>query len=715
MKTKIILLAALLGASAPLALATDFAFRQKLSAATPTPGSQWGSVAVDGDTLAIGAFTDTVGTNNSQGAVYVYVRRGVSWLFQQKLTAADGASNDRFGRAIGMSGNTIVVGASGDTFGSSGAGQGSAYVFVRRGTVWREQDKLMASDAGGGDIFGEFVRIDKNTVIVGARGSDRATPTTQIDAGAAYVFVRRGTRWVQQAKLMASDGIGGDNFGMSADIDGDTAVVGAWFDAEGINSQQGSAYIFSRTRAGIWTQKTKLLAPDGIAGDQFGVAACIAGNTVAIGSRRDNHNVGTPGSTSGEGSVYIYTGSDTIWTLQQRIEADDATGGDAFGESLAIESDRILVGAVFENGTGSAYLFSRTGTLWTQQQKLFPADGVVNDFFADFIALSGPTIVAGAFGDDFPTAAGQGSAYVFNSAELFATDLDLGGGLLQQGKSVVATGGADRIVNHSAFDFAIAGTVTGTGALSFITAGTTLGAALDLIEPGFSAKLEGTAINARGRLPLVLLDETIRGSFAAAPAQVATQAKFKLGLKANGEAYFSLTGVRLRATGGTISAETKLTFAPGTTAAVSVPPASAFAQQPDLLLGIGSEAALGSDVYNATGVDQTLARTVRRGATVRFNLLMQNDGTDADGFTVQGSSGNANAEVKYFLGRREITAAVAAGTFATGDLASRESVFISVTAKAKISGTTFETDFVATSTTSAVAKDTAKLSLTIQP
>jgi|GEM_PF-2715197 len=715
MKTKLVLLVALLGASAPLALATDFAFRQKLSATTPTPGSQWGSVAVDGDTLAIGAFADTVGTNNGQGAVYVYVRRGVSWIFQQKLTAADGASNDRFGRAIGMSGNSIVVGASGDTFGSSGAGQGSAYVFVRRGTVWREQDKLTASDAGGGDTFGEYVRIDKNTVIVGARLSDRTTPTTQIDAGAAYVFVRRGTRWVQQAKLMASDGIGGDNFGMSADIDGDTAVVGAWFDTEGFNSQQGSAYIFSRTRAGIWTQQAKLLAPDGSAGDWFGIAVGISGDTLAIGARQDNQNAGTPGSGAGQGSAYLYTGSGAAWTLQQRIVAADPAIGAAFGESIAIENDRVLVGAVFDLGSGSAYLFSRAAGVWTQEQKLFPADRASGDFFADFVALSGPTIVAGAFGDDFPAATSQGSAYVFNSAELFATDLDLGGGLLEQGKSVVATGGDDRIVNHAAFDFAIAGTVTGTGALSFIPAGTTLGAALDMIEPGFSAKLEGTAINAKGRLPLVLLDETIRGSFAAAPAQVATQAKFKLGLKANGEAYFSLTGVRLRATGGTIPAETKLTFAPGTTAAVSVPPASAFARQPDLLLGIGSEPTLGSDVYNATGLDQTLARTVRRGATVKFNLLLQNDGLDADGFTVQGSSGDANAEVKYFLGRREITAEVAAGTFTTGDLASRESVLISVTAKAKISGTTFETNLVATSTTSAVAKDTAKLSLTIQP
>ncbi|MEA3207007.1 MAG: hypothetical protein QOE70_64 [Chthoniobacter sp.] len=185
------------------------------------------------------------------------------------------------------------------------AHQGSVYVFVRKGTVWKQQAKLTANDASVGDIFGEYVRIDKNTVIVGARGAERADPSTQIDSGAAYVFFRRGTRWLQQAKLVASDGVGGDNFGMSADVDGDTAVVGAWFDAEGMNTQQESAYIFNRNRAGVWTQQTKILAPDGMAGDWFGLSCGISGDTVIIGARHDNHDPSTPGVLSIEQSPLI--------------------------------------------------------------------------------------------------------------------------------------------------------------------------------------------------------------------------------------------------------------------------------------------------------------------------------------------------------------------------------------------------------------------------
>jgi len=402
-------------------IARDYVFNQKLVANDAKAGARFGAVGVDGDTLIVGAFGDTIGGNLSQGSAYIYVRQGAAWVFQQKLTADDGASGDNFGRSVGISSNTVVIGAHQDTYGSMAAHQGSAYVFVRNGTTWTQQAKLTADDSSGGDLFGEYSRIDGETIIVGARGSDRLTPSTQIDSGAAYVYVRNGTTWTQQGKLIADDGVGGDNFGMSADVSRDTAIVGAWFDAEGINSQQGSAYIFTRNVAGVWSQRTKILAPDGLAGDWFGIGCAIDRGTVVIGARHDNLNPGTPGSGNGPGSAYLYVGSGATWTLQQKISASDFSVGAAFGESVAIDGDNVLVGAVFDHNKGAAYLYSRNGTVWTERQKFVAidrfgvADGAVSDYFSDFVSISGRTLVASSYGDDTSTTKDHGSAYIFDS------------------------------------------------------------------------------------------------------------------------------------------------------------------------------------------------------------------------------------------------------------------------------------------------------------
>ncbi len=400
----------------------------KIVAADGRANSSLGGVGIDGNTLVLGASGDTIGSNSQQGSVYIYVRSGTGWTFQQKLTASDGRSGDLFGRAVGISGNTITIGANSADLGTTAANQGAVYVFVRNSNnVWTEQAKLIASDASGGDNLGEITRIDGDTIIAGARLSDRTTPTTQIDSGAAYVFVRNGTTWTQQAKLIANDGVGGDNFGISCDISGDTAVVGAWFDAEGINTNQGSAYIFTRNSAGQWSQQTKILANDGLAGDWFGISSAIDGNTVVVGARQDNLNPGTPGSVNGQGSAYIYTGSGASWTLQQKVTASDPLIGGTFGESCAILGDRIVVGTF--NATsglgpnrGAAYLYQRSGTTWTQLTKLSASDGAPSDFFADFVALGRYDVVSGAYGDDIGINQNQGSAYVYSFPRTTAFD-----------------------------------------------------------------------------------------------------------------------------------------------------------------------------------------------------------------------------------------------------------------------------------------------------
>ena len=284
----------------------------------------------------------------------------------QKISS-DGGAGDGFGYAVALDGDTVVIGApSNDPGGIDEAG--AAYVFTRTGTAWTLQAKLLPADGATGDWFGRDVGISGDTVIVGApRDDDKGN-----NSGSAYVFTRTGTTWTLQAKLTASDGATDDGFGWrGVAVNGDTVIVGAWHDDDnGANS--GSAYIFTRTGT-TWTQQAKLLPGDGAAGDEFGISAALEGDTVIVGSHWDDDK----GSKSG--SAYIFTRAGTTWTQQAKLVASDGATDDVFGRRVALSDDTAIVGAWKDrdNGfdSGSAYIFTRSGTTWTEQAKLLASDG----------------------------------------------------------------------------------------------------------------------------------------------------------------------------------------------------------------------------------------------------------------------------------------------------------------------------------------------------
>ena len=180
-----------------------------------------------------------------------------TWTQAAKAIASDGAANDEFGWFVDIDGDYAIVGAHHDD--DSGNTSGTAFIFKRNGTTWTQQQKLTASDGAAGDKFGQSVSIDGDFAIVGALwNSEKATY-----AGAAYIFVRSGTTWTQQAKLLASDGAYDDRFGYSVAIDGDYAVVGSTLDDDK-GTSSGSAYIFVRSGTS-WSQQAKLTANDGAA------------------------------------------------------------------------------------------------------------------------------------------------------------------------------------------------------------------------------------------------------------------------------------------------------------------------------------------------------------------------------------------------------------------------------------------------------------------
>jgi len=364
------------------------------------------SVAVSGDRALIGAPLDDIGANANQGSAYVFKRSGMTWTQETKLVVADGAEDDRFGLSVALSGDTAIVGSYLDDVGAN-ANQGSAYVFTRSGTAWTQQSKLVVADGAANDALGVSVAVSDDTVLVGAYGDDVGAMT---DQGSAYVFTRSGTTWNEQAKLLPADGAVGDNFGWSVALSGDTALAGAYGDNVGANADQGSAYVFTRIGS-TWTAQSKLVAPDGAANDNFGRSVALSGDTALLGAHLDD------GPNTNQGSAHVFARSGTTWTHQAKLVASDGAPNDNFGGSVALSGDTVLVGAYADDSPntdqGSAYIFTRGGTIWTEQAKLVSADGGANDRFALSVALSSDTALVGADFDDLGPNINQGSAYVF--------------------------------------------------------------------------------------------------------------------------------------------------------------------------------------------------------------------------------------------------------------------------------------------------------------
>ena len=327
---------AIVGASAEASTGVVYVFvqaenawvkQQKLSASDRRPGAYFGhSVAIDGDTVIIGAYGDE--------SAYIFSRNGGNyWVEQAKLTASDAGAGAYFGLYVAISGDTAIVSAHEDEEKDDDAiNSGSVYIFVRSGGHWTEQAKLTASDGAAEDRFGYSVAIDGDTVIVGAIMNDNAGG---VNAGAAYLFERDGTNWTEHAKFIASGVNGGQQFGVSVAISGDTVIVGA----HGNNGNAGAGYIFMRDSES-WTKPLKLVARDSQPGDEFGYSVGNAGDVLIVGARFDDDT----GVDSG--SAYIYNMSLKVNTATHSTENQSLSGQatDAIGPQITITEPTVTRG-----------------------------------------------------------------------------------------------------------------------------------------------------------------------------------------------------------------------------------------------------------------------------------------------------------------------------------------------------------------------------------
>ncbi|MGI8721302.1 MAG: FG-GAP repeat protein [Geodermatophilaceae bacterium] len=336
-----------------------------------------------------------------------------------KLTDVDGGGKyDRFGYEVAANGDTVLIGAPYDD--ADLKNQGSASVFVRSGTGWALQAELTASDAAQGDQLGASVALDGDTALVGAT---EANVAGRSDAGAAYVFRRSPTGWIEQAKLTPPRPDSDSGFGYSVALKGDLAVVGELYADDSTGAATGAVHVFIRSGT-TWTLRDTLFPSDGegagaggvfIGGDLFGISVALDQDTLVVGAA--GHGVGVSGATDA-GAAYVFVRSGTGWTAQAELSAADPTPGAGFGGSVALSNGTALVGAELDRAgkaSGSAYAFVRTGTTWAQQANLTPSDGAPNDQFGNAVALIGNTAVIGSLYGGPPGANGSatGAAYVF--------------------------------------------------------------------------------------------------------------------------------------------------------------------------------------------------------------------------------------------------------------------------------------------------------------
>ena len=394
-------------------------------------GNQFGySIALAGNTLAVGALkeaSDATGINGRQdntnaqgsGAVYVFTRSGSTWSQQAYIKASNTGENDNFGSSIALSGNTLAVGAplegsnatgvnadltggTGTQADNSSTTSGAVYVFTRSGSTWSQQAYIKASNTGSGDRFGSSIALSGDTLAVGAiwedsnatgvnpTGTGGANPqadNSENASGAVYVFTRSKSIWSQQAYIKASNTGRDDRFGFSTALSGDTLAVGAYGEgssATGVDGNQndnselwsGAVYVFIRSRSSDWSQQAYIKASNTDAYDYFGTSVALSGSTLAVGATNEESSAtGVNGnqndnSTLLGGAVYVFTRTGSTWSQEAYIKASNTDYADAFGSSVALSGSTLAVGALNERS-------SATGVNGNQSDNSKPDSGAV--------------------------------------------------------------------------------------------------------------------------------------------------------------------------------------------------------------------------------------------------------------------------------------------------------------------------------------------------
>jgi hypothetical protein len=428
-----VLLVGSVGLAAASATSGGTAFVQvgelRPSASDPAAGAGT-VVAVSGDTVAVAAPSTTLGGQADEGEVLVYTKPASGWSGMTQtavLTFPEEPFEPNFGRALAISGDSIVVGAN-EAMVDGHAGQGVAYVYTKPKTGWADASTptatLTANDGGVDSYFGGAVAISGHTIVVGAGSQDLGGVG---DAGAAYVFVEPPGGWVdgtQQAELTESTLTFGDELGSSVAVSGNTVVAGtATHPTSGVPGS-GAAFVFTEP-AGGWhdeTETRELIAAHPATNAFFGSAVAVSGTTVVVAAPGEQPNANQTGS------VYVVSRPRSGWgtataaplrpTATLSVKGGSSTDG--FGDVIAVSGPRILAGLPAYStakaaSRGAVEVYDKPAKGWAsmdQSAQLLAAGGKASDGFGTGVAEAGATIVAGA---PMAGAHAKGAAYVFTA------------------------------------------------------------------------------------------------------------------------------------------------------------------------------------------------------------------------------------------------------------------------------------------------------------
>lgn len=421
-------------------------------------------ISHDGNIILLGAEGEDDGANSNSGAAYAFAAPVAStpdWTAaaqEAQLSPSYTLANyQNYGYTVDIKGDRALVGAQGV---DSNAGKVLYFTRAYEGSAWTLQQTFTGSNTEGGDFFGTDVAMDENgtTCVVGAPAEDTGatqagmvyvftlsentwTQTAQLQTGdtranydsfgqsvsiyngtiaasapqkdgqgACYIFTGSGSSWTQQAKLVSSDIASNDQFGRAISLWGDSVLVGAYYEDPSNVNLAGSAYVFTRSGSS-WSQQAKLTASDAAASDVFGSEVCLVGDTAIVGA----YNNDDDGTNSG--SAYVYARSGSSWSQQQKLTASDASDNHAFGAAVAInktDEDVVVVGA-YGNSGGKAYTFTRSGSTWTQQQVFTRSDVESTDAFGGAVAVDNSSIIIGDYQGDEGGYTSSGAAFVFKA------------------------------------------------------------------------------------------------------------------------------------------------------------------------------------------------------------------------------------------------------------------------------------------------------------
>lgn len=454
-------------------IAASFASQAYLKASNTETNDEFGLVLASyGDTLAVGApyeqsaavgidGDETDNSADNAGAVYIFTRSAGAWSQQAYIKASNSEFGDRFGSALSIFGDTLVVGApneqsgalgiDGDQSSNSKDASGAVYIFVRSAGVWSQEAYIKASNTDSGDKFGIALALSRDTLAVGAPyeqsrtqgiGGDQSS-NSEDASGAVYIFSRTVEVWSQQAYIKSSNTEFDDRFGASVSLSGDTLVVGAanedggattidGDDTDNSKGNSGAVYVF--TVAGTtWTQQAYLKASNSEADDQFGARVAVFGNLIAVGAPLEDSAGGqADNSVSNSGALYVFSRTGTSWAQDQYIKISNPDTEDRFGSSIALSGFTLAAGTALEdsvatgmNGdetdntilsSGAAFLYFRSSAgIWSQLAYIKASNTEFEDQFGVSLALWGGTLIIGANLED-SAATGPGGDDTDNTA-----------------------------------------------------------------------------------------------------------------------------------------------------------------------------------------------------------------------------------------------------------------------------------------------------------